>query len=354
MKIFLKLSFFMISILAVVVATAYFWIHRDLIPSNNASYDQLEPLELVVEAGDSAHTVGRKLGDLSLKTGPATFVFFSRLFGLHKNLKAGVYHIQKEESLASILTRISQGDGVHASITLLEGWTFRQVMNSIHSHPHVKKTLDAKDIDALSMRLALELGVDSNSIEGWIFPDTYFFQYGATDQQLLKRGVWLQRKTLEEAWQSRSQDSKLQTPRDALNLASIIEKETQHPPDRSLVSGVFHNRLAMKMRLQSDPTIIYGLGSSFDGNLKRKHLKQDSSYNSYLRVGLPPTPISNPGKDALFAAVNPERTEALYFVAKGDGTSHFSRTFREHKKAVNYYQRGKGRPPLTKIKPKTN
>ncbi|GIR49724.1 MAG: hypothetical protein CM15mP58_18210 [Burkholderiaceae bacterium] len=158
------------------------------------------------------------------------------------------------------------------------------------------------------------------------------------------------KKTLNEIWKSRGINSKLLNPTDALNLASIIEKETQHPPDRELVSGVFHNRLAMKMRLQSDPTIIYGLGSKFDGNLKKRHLKQDSNYNSYLRVGLPPTPISNPGKDALIASVHPAVTDALYFVAKGDGSSYFSKTYREHIKAVNYYQKGIGRPPREKIR----
>ena len=269
---------------------------------------------------------------------------------MHKNLKTGVYRIRESESIASILTRISRGEGIHASITLIEGWTFEEVMKAIHKHPHITKTLAIDDISALSETLAIELSLDTPSIEGWIFPDTYFFQYGASDQQLIRRAVWLQKKTLNEIWESRGNDSKLLNPTDALNLASIIEKETQHPPDRRLVSGVFHNRLAMKMRLQSDPTIIYGLGSKFDGNLKKRHLKQDSNYNSYLRVGLPPTPISNPGKDALIASVHPAVTDALYFVAKGDGSSYFSKTYREHIKAVNYYQKGIGRPPREKIR----
>ena len=247
-----------------------------------ASKEQINSFELVVESGDSAQIIGKKLESLSLKTGPVSFSFFSRLFGLHKNLKTGVYHIRESESIASILTRISRGEGIHASITLIEGWTFEEVMKAIHKHPHITKTLAIDDISALSETLAIELGLDTPSIEGWIFPDTYFFQYGASDQQLIRRAVWLQKKTLNEIWESRGINSKLLNPTDALNLASIIEKETQHPPDRRLVSGVFHNRLAMKMRLQSDPTIIYGLGSKFDGNLKKRHLKQDSNYNSYL------------------------------------------------------------------------
>ena len=187
------------------------------------------------------------------------------------------------------------------------------------------------------------------SIEGWIFPDTYFFQYGASDQQLIRRAVWLQKKALDEIWEKRSVNSKLSNRLEALNLASIIEKETQHSPDRTLVSSVFHNRLAIKMRLQSDPTIIYGLGEKFDGNLRRHHLKKESSYNSYLRAGLPPTPISNPGRKALLAAVQPADTKALYFVARGDGTSHFSLNFRDHKKAVNFFQKGIGSRPESRV-----
>tara|TARA_B100000575_G_scaffold293191_1_gene303792 strand:- start:1850 stop:2911 length:1062 start_codon:yes stop_codon:yes gene_type:complete len=352
MRIFFKFFWLGLFCVALLIGVAYYWIHKPLSDTDSKSRKQSNPMELVVESGDSAQIIGKKLEELSLRTGPASFSFFSRLFGLHKDLKTGVYHIRDGESIASILTRISKGEGIHASITLIEGWTFEEVMNAIQKHPHIKKTLAVDDIESLSKALALEMSVDTPSIEGWIFPDTYFFQYGASDQQLLRRAVWLQKKTLLEIWESRGANSKLLTAADALNLASIIEKETQHPPDRTLVSGVFHNRLAMKMRLQSDPTIIYGLGNRFDGNLKKRHLRQDSNYNSYLRVGLPPTPISNPGKDALIAAVRPAVTDALYFVAKGDGSSYFSKTYRDHTKAVNYYQRGIGKAPKEKIRGK--
>ena len=350
MKLFLRFILLGLCFVCLVGGLTYYWVHKPLLPAELASGERNNSFELVVESGDSAQIIGEKLESLSLKTGPVSFSFFSRLFGLHKNLKTGVYHIRESESIASILTRISRGEGIHASITLIEGWTFEEVMIAIQKHPHITKTFAIDDISALSETLAIELSLDTPSIEGWIFPDTYFFQYGASDQQLIRRAVWLQKKTLNEIWESRGINSKLLNPTDALNLASIIEKETQHPPDRELVSGVFHNRLAMKMRLQSDPTIIYGLGRKFDGNLKKRHLKQDSSYNSYLRVGLPPTPISNPGKDALIASVHPAVTDALYFVAKGDGSSYFSKTYREHIKAVNYYQKGIGRPPKEKIR----
>ena len=251
MKLFLRFILLGLCFVCLVVGLAYYWVHKPLLPQQLASGKQNYSFELVVESGDSAQIIGEKLENLSLKTGPVSFSLFSRLFGLHKSLKTGVYQIRESESIASILTRISRGEGMHASITLIEGWTFNEVMKAIYKHPHITKTLE------------------TSSIEGWIFPDTYFFQYGASDQQLIRRAVWLQKKTLNEIWESRRNDSKLLNPTDALNLASIIEKETQHPRDRKLVSGVFHNRLAMKMRLQSDPTIIYGLGSKFNGNLKK-------------------------------------------------------------------------------------
>ncbi len=309
-----------------------------------------ESKELVVPSGSSAKEVGRKLHNLGASTGPELFSLASRIAGVHKSLKAGVYSLSYETSLASILGRISAGDSLHASITLLEGWTFHQVISEIRKHPDINNIFSNLDVSQLSRKLASEMGLETSSMEGWIYPDTYFFQYGASDHQLLKRAVWLQKKSLNDAWKNRSDISKLNSPIDALNLASIIEKETQHDSDREMVSAVFHNRLAMNMRLQSDPTIIYGLGSKFDGNLQRKHLKTDSNYNSYMRLGLPPTPISNPGRLALLAAVNPAKTKALYFVAKGDGTSFFSKNFQQHKRAVNYYQRGIGSPPGQKVR----
>ena len=341
---------FLISILFLIIITAftiYWWMHKPIFEEDLFLEDSLE---LVVPVGASAMVVGKKLNELGASTGPELFSLASRLAGLHKKLKAGVYSLNSSTSLASILGRISSGDSLHASITLLEGWTFLQVIKEINKHPNVSKTLSIEDVSQLSRKLASEFGLETTSMEGWIYPDTYFFQYGASDQQLLRRAVWLQKKSLNDAWKVRSAYSKLTTPVDALNLASIIEKETQYDPDRRMVSGVFHNRLSMNMRLQSDPTIIYGLGSKFDGNLKRKHLKTDSSYNSYMRFGLPPTPISNPGKMALMAAVNPANTKALYFVAKGDGTSFFSQNFQQHKRAVNFYQRGIGSPPGQKVR----
>jgi UPF0755 protein len=188
-------------------------------------------------------------------------------------------------------------------------------------------------------------GTNDFTIEGWLYPDTYFFHRGQTDAAILTRAFRLQQRILEEAWARRSDSVAVRTPQEALILASIIEKETQHGPDRGRVSAVFHNRLSIGMRLQSDPTTIYGLGARFDGNLRRDHLQDASPYNTYRWGGLPPGPIANPGRAAIMAAVTPVPTKALYFVAQGNGRSYFSETLDRHNWAVNYFQRRVGPPP---------
>jgi UPF0755 protein len=175
--------------------------------------------------------------------------------------------------------------------------------------------------------------------EGWVFPDTYFFEKGTTDLELLQTAYEQMQRVLEEEWDDRAENAEVNSSYEALILASIIEKETGAAYERPMISGVFTKRLQLGMRLQTDPTVIYGLGESFDGNLTRTHLRADTPYNTYTRKGLPPTPIANPGREAIRAAVNPEITNAIFFVAKGDGTHHFSETYEEHNAAVRQYQR---------------
>ena len=221
-------------------------------------------------------------------------------------------------------------------LTLVEGWTFRQWRGRLDRHPDLRH-----DTAGLSEAQLLErLGIRSSSLEGQLFPDTYLFDKQSSDLDLLARAHRAMRRKLDAEWSQRQQDLPYKSPQEALIMASIIEKETGREADRSLVAAVFVNRLRKGMLLQTDPTVIYGLGDGFDGNLRKRDLQSDSPYNTYMRAGLPPSPIAMPGLASLKAALNPAATDVLYFVARGDGSSEFSRTLDEHNRAVNKYQRG--------------
>jgi UPF0755 protein len=221
-------------------------------------------------------------------------------------------------------------------VTLVEGWNFRQVRDALTS----AESLKSQTRDMTNDGLMAALGATGTHPEGQFFPDTYTYAKGSSDLALLKRAQRAQAKHLQAAWSQRSPDSPLKTPEEALILASIVEKETGRASDRAMVAGVFVNRLRLGMPLQTDPTVIYGLGEKYDGKLHRRDLQTDTPYNTYTRSGLPPTPIAMPGKASLLAAVLPNPTKALYFVARGDGSSQFSATLEEHNRAVNKYQRG--------------
>ncbi|MEG1203402.1 MAG: endolytic transglycosylase MltG, partial [Comamonas sp.] len=222
-------------------------------------------------------------------------------------------------------------------LTIVEGWNFRQVRAALAKEENLKH--DSADMTPEQIMEAL--GRPGVAAEGRFFPDTYAFSKGSSELALLKRAMQAMDKRLDIVWSLKGSDNPLKTPEDLLTLASIVEKETGKAADRSLVAGVFINRLRIGMLLQTDPTVIYGLGEKFDGNLRRRDLQTDTPWNTYTRAGLPPTPIAMPGKASLMAAVQPEKTKALYFVAKGDGSSHFSESLDEHNRAVNQYQRGK-------------
>ena len=233
-----------------------------------------------------------------------------------------------------------RGDETAAAVRFTEGWTFRQIRAEL-AHAEALKATTAAMSDAEVMQA---LGAPGLSPEGRFHPDTYAYSKGSTDLALLKRAYRAMQQRLAEAWQERAADSPLKSADDALTLASIVEKETGVGADRGLVAGVFVNRLRIGMPLQTDPTVIFGLGTAFDGNLRKRDLLADTPYNTYTRAGLPPTPISIPGKAALMAAVRPESTRALYFVARGDGSSEFSETLAEHNRAVNRFQRKASTP----------
>jgi UPF0755 protein len=219
---------------------------------------------------------------------------------------------------------------------LIEGWTFRQFRAELAKADSLKPTSASMSDEQIMQALGAPPGVMP---EGRFHPDTYAYSKGSSDMAVLRRAYHAMQKRLELVWQERAADTPLQRPDDALVLASIVEKETGTTADRGRVAGVFVNRLRIGMPLQTDPTVIYGIGPSFDGNLRKRDLLTDTPYNTYLRTGLPPTPIAMPGKAALLAAVRPEATKALYFVARGDGSSEFSDTLADHNRAVNRYQR---------------
>lgn len=294
-----------------------------------------QPVEFEIAPGTSLRGTAQELGRAGLVQEPELFELAGRVLGRAGSLKAGHYLINRPHSPMELLDKFTRGDVTLAEITFIEGWTFREVRAALERHPDLRRDTAAMD-DA---ELLAALGIASPSPEGLFFPDTYFFSRNSSDLELLKRAHRTMQQHLGRAWQERSPDLPLTDPYQALILASIVEKETGLATDRALVAGVFVNRLRIGMRLQSDPTVIYGMGLAFDGNLRKRDLSADTPYNSYTRVGLPPTPIALPGEASLRAATQPAETRALYFVARGDGSSVFSETLADHNRAVNRYQR---------------
>lgn len=260
-----------------------------------------------------------------------------RLAGLSTSIKAGSYEFDRGISLWSLLRKLSRGDTSQGDVLFVEGISFREIRARLNAQPDlVHRTLALSDQAIMAL-----LGTPNRQPEGWFFPDTYRFDKGADDSEVLGRAMAAMQKQLDLAWQGRDANLPLKTPYELLILASIIEKETGAVADRSQIAGVFMNRLRRGMRLQTDPTVIYGMGERFDGNLRKGDLQRDTAHNTYTRAGLPPTPICMPGLASLQAAAHPANTDALYFVARGDGTSQFSADLNTHNQAVNQYQRGK-------------
>ena len=307
---------------------AWWWLHAPL-PMGDAG------IELAIEPGTSPRGVARDVQAAGVRTDARLLYWWFRLSGQSRLIKAGNYEIAPGSTPLGLLDKLVRGDETLRALTLVEGWNFRQVRAAL-------ATAELKpDSAALGEAALMErLGRTGVAAEGRFFPDTYTYAKGASDLTVLRRALHAMDRQLAAAWEQRAADTPLKTPDEALVLASIVEKETGREADRALVAGVFTNRLRVGMLLQTDPTVIYGLGERFDGNLRKRDLQTDTPYNTYTRAGLPPTPIAMPGKASLLAAVQPERTKALYFVARGDGSSHFSSSLDEHNRAVGRYQRG--------------
>jgi UPF0755 protein len=343
-RLFRVISGLMVA-LALLAGSVAWWLGQSLVPAAGPNQDpKAIALELVVPKGSSAQAVGLLLEDAGLPIGSAAFAWTARLLGQHRNLQAGVYGLTPGLSLHDLIDKMARGDALQDTVTFVEGWRFADILSALHGHPGVTASLPTDPAKAQS-QLIQTLGLDTASIEGWIFPDTYLFMRGSTDLEILKRAVKLQQALLAQAWSARNPHVSLQTPYEALILASIIERETQAEFDRSYVSAVFHRRLAEGMRLESDPTVIYGLGDRFDGNLRKRDLRHRSAHNTYVIKGLPPTPIANPGRAAIVAAMTPAAGSWRYFVAMGDGRSYFSHSLRQHNQAVRFYQLNKGAQP---------
>ncbi len=315
-------------LLAVALASGW-WLNQPLALASNA-------LDLSIEPGTSARAVAQAVVDAGVQTRPSWLYVWFRLSGKARQIKAGSYEIESDTTPWALLQKLVQGEESLRSLTLVEGWNMRQVRAALQKAEQL--TPDSRALpDDLLMSTLGKPGVPA---EGRFFPDTYTYAKGSSDLAVLKRALRNMDRSLQAAWALRPSDSPLKSPDEALILASIVEKETSRAADRPQIAGVFTNRLRTGMLLQTDPTVIYGLGEAFDGNLRKRDLQTDTPWNTYTRPGLPPTPIAMPGKAALLAAVQPQSTRALYFVARGDGSSQFSATLQEHNRAVNKYQRG--------------
>lgn len=295
-----------------------------------------QPLELAIEPGTTPRGVARDVVAAGVDSDPRLLYAWFRLSGQDRLIKAGNYEIPPGTTPSELLQKLVRGEEALRAVTLVEGWTFRQVRQALAREEQLKPDTKGLADDAIMARLERP-GVPA---EGRFFPDTYTYAKGSSDLSVLRRAMHAMDRRLEAAWAQRAADTPLRSADEALTLASIVEKETGRSSDRAQIAGVFSNRLKAGMLLQTDPTVIYGLGEKFDGNLRRRDLLADTPWNTYTRPGLPPTPIAMPGKASLIAAVQPEKTNALYFVARGDGTSQFSPTLDEHNRAVNRYQRG--------------
>ena len=293
------------------------------------------PYGFEVRSGASLHAVATQLHDAGVIRHARMLTLLARLQGVDRTIKAGNYEIEQGVTLLRLLDKLTQGDVTQSALLLVEGSTFADVRRVLREHPHVTKTL----VDIPDAELLARLGIAQPSPEGLFFPDTYFFASGTKDDALLKRAYRLQQVRLANAWSHRAPDLPLTDPYQVLILASLVEKETGRAADRPLIASVFVNRMRRNMRLQTDPSVIFGLGSAFDGNLRKRDLETDTPYNTYTRDGLPPTPIALPSQASLDAVANPPKTAYLYFVSRGDGSSEFSANLADHNRAVAKYQR---------------
>lgn len=321
----------LISILALIYGSIFLW---SIAPSSSNTPDNLS-YKVKISPQSSLASIAQQLSDQGLVVAPYIFQISARALFVGSKLKPGTYLLPLRASLGKILLQIARGDRVKESISIIPGMAIWQVRALIDAHPSLLH--ETRGITSKQLLQAINLNYPSD--EGLFFPDTYVFDPEESDLNIYRRASQAMQKQLERAWDQRNKQIPLTSPYQLLTLASIVEKETGRAGDRGLVAAVFVNRLNKNMPLQTDPTVIYGLGPHFDGNLRKADLRKDSPYNTYMHKGLTPSPIAMPSGESLVAAAHPDKTDAIYFVARGDGSSHFSKTLNEHEDAVDRYQR---------------
>lgn len=296
----------------------------------NVMHDDL----LIVESGSTMKGVAALLHQRGYIDRPAYFFWYARWDGGAEKIQAGEYRMSPGLTPAQLLEKLVTGEVMQYALTVVEGWTFQQMVAAVASQEKLTHTLKGVSGAELMKRL----GHPGMHPEGRFQPDTYYFPEGTTDLEFFQRAYASMERVLREAWTNRAPNLPFKTPNEALILASIVEKETAAPSERGQIAGVFVRRLKKGMRLQTDPTVIYGIGKAYDGNIRKVDLLKDTPYNTYTRKGLPPTPIALPGLASILATLHPDNSQAIYFVARGDGTHHFSATLEEHTAAVQRYQ----------------
>jgi UPF0755 protein len=324
-------KFFSLIIIGALIAAGigYFWAHAPIIQSGAPS------IAFSVAPGSSVRSTAEQIADAGVPVNPVLLGLLARFGGKGARLKAGSYELKPGTSPLGLIDQLARGEFAQEALSIIEGWTFKQMRQAIAQHPALKHdTVKLSDKEILA-----KIAPDYAMPEGLFFPDTYLFAKGASDWQVYKQAHALMLKRLDDAWATRDPAMPYKSRYEVLIMASLVEKETGQKSERSMIASVFVNRLKKGMLLQTDPTVIYGMGDNYQGNIHKRDLLTDTPYNTYTRVGLPPTPIALPGAESLVAAVNPAKSNALYFVSRGNGTSHFSDNLVDHNRAVNKYQR---------------
>jgi UPF0755 protein len=317
-------------IVSVAAASGFAWWTKQALPVPGA------PIEFSINPGSGVAASAQQMAAAGVPVNPTLFVLLARLTGDAGRIKAGSYELKPNTSPRGLLSQLVRGEFAQEAVTIIEGWSFKQMRQAISSHARLKHdTVKLTDAELMA-----KISTEYKDPEGLFFPDTYLFAKGSSEIEIYRRAHQAMLAHLNEAWEKRNKELPYKTPYEALIMASIVEKETGQKSERTMIAGVFVNRLRTGMLLQTDPTVIYGMGDAFVGKIAKKDLLTDTPYNTYTRGGLPPTPISLPGLQSLQAALAPADTPALYFVSRGDGTSQFSSNLPDHNRAVNRYQRG--------------